>query len=192
MDGTGDRGRGTFARVEEASLEGVVLRPLELHADARGDLTEVFRASWLRDLAPVQWNLCRSRPGTLRGVHVHPTHWDYLLLVSGAMQLGLHDMRPESSTYGLSRRYELRETEPLAVAIPPGVAHGFYFPAAAMHLYAVDHYWNLADELGCAWSDPDHGLAWDVDAPRLSDRDRTAGSFAEMAAAWAAARPRAP
>ena len=160
---------------------GVVLRPLSNEQDCLGETVQLYRRDWPLDLAPVQWNLVSSRPDTLRGVHVHRTHWDYLCVLSGEMVVGLHDMRPHSRTYQLSVQYRLAGDRPTSIVIPPGVAHGFYFPAAATHCYAVSHYWNTSDELGCRWDDPMLDLTWPTTDPLLSPRDATAPSYEELA-----------
>lgn len=141
-------------------------------------------------MAPVQWNLVNSRPNTLRGVHVHVAHWDYLCVVSGEMLLGLHDMRPHSPTYRLAVQQRLSGAAPCSIAIPPGVAHGFYFASETCYFYAVSHYWNLSDELGCRWDDPELGLSWPTKSPLLSERDASAPSHGELARAFAAALDR--
>ena len=61
-----------------------------------------------------------------------------------------------------------------------GVAHGFTFEVSTTMVYAVSHYWNLDDEYGCRWDDPELEIDWSISDPMLSDRDATAGSFAEM------------
>ena len=60
---------------QRALPAGVALRPLRMHRDERGVLTEIFRESWA-GLAAVQWNAVRSAAGVLRGVHVHVRHAD--------------------------------------------------------------------------------------------------------------------
>ena len=101
------------------------------------------------------------------------------------MSLGMRDIRPESPTCGLAVIIELDSDTLQAVAIPPGVAHGFYFPRPSTHLYAVSEYWNMADELGCRWNDPALGLDWKSSAhPLLSERDEAAGSMDEMVSTY--------
>ena len=56
---------------DPTGIDGAVLVPLDGHGDARGCLTEVFRASWPGLFPVVQWNACRSQAGVVRGVHVH-------------------------------------------------------------------------------------------------------------------------
>ena len=153
---------------------------LESQADAGGVCTQVFHREWHLGIHPVQWNAVQSEANVLRGVHVHVVHEDYFVLLKGRMRLGLRDLRPGSLTEGNTAVLDLK-AEPLeAVCIPPGVAHGFYFTRRSLHLYSVSHYWTLADELGCHWSDPELRLDWRVREPLLSQRDASAGSLREL------------
>lgn len=174
-----------------SDLASVTFTRLTPHADERGVFAEVFRESWPTGIGPVQWNLVTSRANVLRGVHVHVTHADYLMCIAGEMMLVLNDTRPESPTCGKVEVHTLSERELRAVTIPPGVAHGFYFAKPAMHIYAVSHYWDMRDELGCRWNDPALRIDWGVADPILSERDRAAGGFDDMVAAFAERRARA-
>lgn len=167
--------------------DDVSIRPLPSHRDGAAWTTDVYRRDWPLDIAPVQWNLVSSKPSVLRGVHVHVHHWDYLHVVSGAMLLGLHDMRPRSPTYRLATRLCLDSDRPAGIAIPPGVAHGFYFASATAYIYAMSHYWTPVGELGCRWDDPELGLSWPVSDPVLSSRDAAAPSYFELGRTLAAA-----
>jgi dTDP-4-dehydrorhamnose 3,5-epimerase len=169
---------------------GLSLRPLSDGRDHIGSMTELYREDWQLDIAPVQWNFVRTRANTLRGVHVHPTHSDYLCILRGEMFLAVHDMRPDSPTYRLSAQLILSGDRPCTTTIPPGVAHGFYFASETSYVYAINRYWSLADELGCRWDDPELGLSWPATDPLLSTRDAAATSYAEMARAFAAAMSR--
>jgi dTDP-4-dehydrorhamnose 3,5-epimerase len=160
--------------------EGVILRDLKSYRDDRGCLTEVFRSQWANDEAFLQWNFVESEPNTLRGVHVHPVHADYLVTIQGLLMLGLHDLRNWSPTFGMSCLIDLSGDRMQSAFIPPGVAHGFYFPGASCYFYGVTDYWSPADELGCIWNDPQLGIPWPVTNPVLSQRDRDAGSFRRL------------
>jgi dTDP-4-dehydrorhamnose 3,5-epimerase len=166
--------------------DGVRLLPLTAHADARGTFTEVFRNEWGSGVEPVQWNLVASGPRVLRGVHVHQVHADYLLLAAGEARVGLHDLRGGSPTEGVSALLRLPASAPAALVIPPGVAHGFYFPVPSLHLYAVSHYWSTADELGCLFSDPELQIPWPDPDPVLSARDAALPALAALRAQLAA------
>jgi dTDP-4-dehydrorhamnose 3,5-epimerase len=163
---------------------GVRLHELVPHGDERGVFTELFRTSWELEVAPVQWNVVRTGANVLRGVHVHHRHADYLTLVDGRATIGLSDLREESPTDGLSAVVEFDAAAPAALVIPPGVAHGFYFAAPSIHVYAVSHEWDPSDELGCRWDDPDLEIAWPCSAPLISPRDAALGRVSELRAAW--------
>ncbi len=160
--------------------DGVALHRFTTHRDARGSFTEVFRAEWDVGVAPVQWNAVSSEQGSLRGVHVHLRHDDYLLYLKGRASVGLRDLRRGSPTEGMSALLELGEDRLSAIVIPHGVAHGFYHHEPSLHLYAVSRYWDAADELGCHWADPDLELSWPAEPTLVCERDATAPSLAEL------------
>jgi dTDP-4-dehydrorhamnose 3,5-epimerase len=163
---------------------GIKLSSLATHRDSRGNLTEIFRREWQFEIEPVQWNYVNSEANVLRGVHVHHQHIDYLLLCQGCMSLGLCDIRESSPTFGTRFLLELTDQKFQLVVIPTGVAHGFYFPSAASIIYGVSHYWDLKDELGCKWDDPELNLPWPAQTPNLSQRDLHAGTLHEMCLAY--------
>jgi dTDP-4-dehydrorhamnose 3,5-epimerase len=166
---------------------GVELRTLQPHADERGVFTELFRESWDVAVVPAQWNVVRSRENVLRGVHVHWRHADYLTVVSGRATIGLHDLRDDSETSGAGAVVALTSDAPATLTIPTGVAHGFYFHEPSIHVYAVTHEFDPADELGCRWDDPGLEIGWPCADPHLSDRDRALGSLSDLRARWNAA-----
>jgi dTDP-4-dehydrorhamnose 3,5-epimerase len=169
------------ASVRTTSLPaGVALHPLQTHGDDRGTFTELYREEWPTGVRPVQWNVVRSEPGVLRGVHVHVVHADYLTIVEGHASVALRDLRRDSPTAGRTAVVELRADAMAAIVIPVGVAHGFHFHEPSMHVYAVTAYWNTADELGCHWADPELALPWAPEEPHLSPRDDAAGSLADL------------
>ncbi len=152
------------------NIAGMQLTDLCVQSDERGFFSEIFRASWL-PTPFVQWNLVRSRATVLRGVHCHFRHSDYFVLLEGAALIGLTDIRPDSPTAGQTELLSLRSDRLQGLSIPPGVAHGFYFTEPSAHVYAVSHYWNRDDELGCRWDDPALGIPWPMSEVILSQRD---------------------
>jgi dTDP-4-dehydrorhamnose 3,5-epimerase len=164
---------------------GARLIDLTPHADVRGDFTELFRESWDAGQRPVQWNMVRSRANVLRGIHVHPDHEDYLVVLSGRMQLWLHDVRPASPACGKTIEIALDGTQPRAVVVPTGVAHGFYFPVESIHAYALSTYWDVRQDIGCHWTVPEIGMQAPANA-LLSERDAQAAGYDEMVDAYLA------
>lgn len=166
----------------EPTPVGVRVRTLTMHPDDRGVFTEVYRREWDTGVDPVQWNMVRSEAGALRGVHVHPRHTDYLMIISGSANVGLRDLRRGSATEGLSTLMPVSGDQLTALTIPRGVAHGFLFHEPSIHLYAVSHYWDTADELACHWSDPALGIEWPATPTLVSTRDQAAGSLSDLLA----------
>jgi dTDP-4-dehydrorhamnose 3,5-epimerase len=164
--------------------DGVSLIHLTPHGDDRGVFTELYRVSWDTGVSPNQWNAVRSEKNVLRGVHAHHTHIDYLTLLIGRATIGLHDLRPGSPTAGLGAIVDMDAGVPTALVIPVGVAHGFYFHEPSMHVYAVSHEFDPADELGCRWDDSDLDIDWPCEAPLLSPRDEGLGPLTELRSAW--------
>ncbi|HVL38738.1 MAG TPA: dTDP-4-dehydrorhamnose 3,5-epimerase family protein [Fimbriimonadaceae bacterium] len=178
--------------VEQAveGLVGVEVLALEMHGDDRGVFTEVYRDEWGVDPRPKQWNVVRSEANVLRGVHVHIVHHDYLILVDGRATIGLADLRARSASAGATTTLEMSGGDLVALRIPPGVAHGFYFHEPSIHVYSVSEYWNLADELGCHWADPDLGIDWPGIRPHISDRDESLPPLASLQDALASVQNR--
>lgn len=167
--------------------DDVRLMPLRTHPDERGDFTEFFRNEWHESPAPVQWNVSRTEPNALRGVHVHALHWDYLCVVAGEMVVGLHDLRPDTADLRRSVMLRLDGSRLQMLSIPPGVAHGFYSPQESLHVIGASGYYHPADHRRCRWDSPELGLDWPCAAPDLSPADRDAPSYRELRAAFVAA-----
>jgi dTDP-4-dehydrorhamnose 3,5-epimerase len=150
---------------------GVRLHPLVSHVDNRGSLVEIFRGTWDTGIGPVQWNFESSQAGVLRGVHVHLRRQDYVILVSGRASYGLRDLRRDSPTEGRTALLEMRGDQLVAITIPPGVAHGFYFHEPSSHVHALSEYWNPNELVGCNWSDPALGIPWPMTSAIVCERD---------------------
>ena len=167
---------------ETVDIVGVQLFRLEPHADPRGSLTETYRRDWVGGgHEALQANLSWSRPGVLRGLHWHRRQADYWCVLSGIAHVALVDLREGSPTR--LGTFELRidaGEQRYGLAIPPGIAHGFFAETEVLLLYLVDAYFEGDDEFGVAWDDPGLGLAWPSAAPILSERDRSNPSLDEV------------
>jgi dTDP-4-dehydrorhamnose 3,5-epimerase len=159
--------------------QGLDIRELKPIADARGTLVELFRSDW--NINPSQqWNLVATAANTLRGVHVHADHDDYLVVLDGLMHLGLHDLRSNSPTSGFSTIVELSGDRLQAAFIPRGVMHGFHCPKDTRFLFGLSECWVPSDDFACRWDDPELGIAWSAREPMISKRDADAPSLHEL------------
>jgi dTDP-4-dehydrorhamnose 3,5-epimerase len=145
-------------------IEGVVVKPLVVHADDRGLLMEV-----LRDDEPVfrevkQTTFTLTYPGVIKAFHWHRRQWDVWFFASGMAQTVLYDLREGSPTCGRTDVLYMGEQRPLVVAIPPGVAHGYRVLGsmpAGLFYHTTEHYDPAApDEERIPFDDPRVGFDW--------------------------------
>jgi dTDP-4-dehydrorhamnose 3,5-epimerase len=114
-------------------------------------------------------------------MHVHFCHADYLIVIGGEMQLGLCDIRPDSADFGAREIISLSGDKLSWVHIRPGILHGFYTPRSSTIVWGLSHGWDMDDEFGCQWNDPDLALNWPViDDPLVSGRDAGYGSYSQL------------
>lgn len=165
-------------------IDGVDFIDLSAVADARGSLV-TLHAEGPGPLRLPQWNWIRSKPNVLRGMHVHQFYDEYYVPMQGPMFFGLADMRPHSPTYRqvMGFRWDGRDR---AFIVPKGVAHGVCCEEAFMLAYGLTNVFDGAGELGCRFDDPEIEIDWPVRDPILSERDSTAGTFADLLASYAA------
>jgi len=162
--------------------DGVRLTPLKMHHDERGWVMEIFRGEWNVICSPCQWNAGVSEANVMRGPHLHLRHHDYLTVLKGRVSVGLLDLRLDSSTYRRAALIELSDRELAAIMLPNGVLHGIYSHETTLLVYGLDRYYDPGEDLACRWDDPALGIPWPCAEPILSERDRNAGSLAEMEA----------
>lgn len=128
-----------------SEIEGVLIKPLKRFTDARGWLMEVFREDELPEgFRPAMGYLSLTHPGIARGPHEHRHQTDGFAFLSGLFRLTLWENRP-----GRPRRrevYEVGETNPVFVAVPPGVVHAY------RNIGATDAFvLNFPDRLYAGW-----------------------------------------
>lgn len=168
-----------------SEIAGVSAALLEVHVDERGSFTEYFSTCRDNGLDAVQWSVVTSRPGVLRGMHLHRRHDEYFAVISGHASVGLHDLRPGSPTYGQAALYDVDASLPVRLIFPRGLVHGWLFHEATVHLQAVSEpYVDYGDDdnHGCHWSDPELGIEWPFEPSVVSERSDGFGTLAELRA----------
>jgi dTDP-4-dehydrorhamnose 3,5-epimerase len=104
--------------------DGVRIRPLNTHIDARGSLAELFDLRWGWHAEPLVFAyMFTIRPGIVKGWNLHREHEDRYALVSGEMALVLFDPRPDSPTCGEVCRIVLSGHSRCLVNVPRNVWH---------------------------------------------------------------------
>jgi dTDP-4-dehydrorhamnose 3,5-epimerase len=164
---------------ESDVIAGVFHVEPSVHGDARGLFVETYRREWFphgREM--IQANRADRARGAVVGLHYHLHQADYWYVPYGTARVVLHDLRAGGPTDRATACFDLGARadgshDHGGVFIPPGVAHGFAALTDMTITYLVDGYYNVADELGVAWDDPEIAADWGLADPVLSDRDRT-------------------
>ena len=162
------------------------LRP-HIFRDARGFFIESynrarFAAAGITDVF-VQDNHSCSVKGTLRGLHYQLHHAQSKLcrVVEGEALDVAVDIRAGSPTFGKWASVVLSAAAQNQIYIPRGFAHGFLvLTERVQFLYKCSDFYDAADEHTILWSDPQIGIAWDIAAPLVSERDARALTLAEL------------
>ena len=165
--------RSSRPRSIELPIAGVEVLDLPREDDARGALVELCRASWVEPDEPVQWNAITNRAGSLRGVHWHNDHADFIAPVHGSVLVAAVDLRIGSPTEGHAELVTLDANEPRAIVIAAGIGHGFFSAGESVVMYGVSRYWDPHDEHGVRWDDPALGIPWprETEDALVSGRD---------------------
>jgi dTDP-4-dehydrorhamnose 3,5-epimerase len=168
-----------MAKITESDvIAGVQHVEPDVHGDDRGIFVETYRREWFahgREM--IQGNRVDRQAGAIVGLHYHLHQADYWYVPQGRARVVLHDLRSGSPTEGKTASFDLGTRadgthDHSGVFIPPGVAHGFAASTPLILTYLVDGYYNVADELGVAWDDPEIAGDWGVTDPILSGRDQ--------------------
>lgn len=125
--------------------------------------------------------------GVLRGVHFQrgPMAQAKLVrVIRGKVFDAIVDLRPESPTFGHWQGFELSAENFLLLFVPRGFGHGFCtLEENTEFVYKVDNYYSPEHDSGIVWNDPDLKIAWPVENPVLSEKDRNLGSFKDFSQA---------
>ena len=111
----------------QIKINGVICSPLEIYADQRGWLAEIFRQDELApEYFPAMAYVSVTKPGVARGPHAHRDQTDLFCFYGpGDFKVILWDNRADSPTFGKRQEFLLGESLPAVLIIPPGVVHGY-------------------------------------------------------------------
>ena len=162
-------------------IQDCTIVPISANRDERGCLFEVYRQSWSGLFPTVQWNVCSSSAGVVRGAHAHVNYSEFYTLPLGRVVLGLADIRRDSPTFGQSIQLNWSAQDGFAVIVPVGVAHVVLFEEDSLLAFGLSGYWEPTyDVVGCQWDAPEFGFMWPARRVSRSARDTDASGYTEM------------
>ena len=168
-------------------LPGVILIEPVVYRDDRGFFLETYQVKKYAEAGIpqpfVQDNLSHSSQGVLRGLHfqiIRPQ--GKLVRVSqGEIFDVAIDIRRGSPTFSRWIGVELSAENFRQLYIPPGFAHGFCVLSQEAEVeYKCTELYEPKGELTLRWNDPAINISWPIEAPILSDKDRTAKGLNDL------------
>jgi dTDP-4-dehydrorhamnose 3,5-epimerase len=108
-----------------ANLEGVVVTPLKIIPDERGQVMHMLRAdaSHFKQFGEIYFSCVY--PGVTKGWKLHTASWSNLAVPIGRVKFVLHDLRENSPTKGQFQEVYLGENAYQLLTTPPGVAYAW-------------------------------------------------------------------
>lgn len=169
------------------SIPEVLLIEPKAFGDARGWFLETWQEKRYAEFGIperfVQDNVSRSQKGVLRGLHYQHPHGQGKLvqvLVGKVYDVAV-DIRQNSPTFGQWAGCKLTEENHHQLYIPSGFAHGFcVLSETAIFSYKCTDFYNSDCEAGILWNDPDIGIAWPIESPELSEKDKQSAALKDV------------
>ncbi|HEX2026109.1 MAG TPA: dTDP-4-dehydrorhamnose 3,5-epimerase family protein [Actinomycetota bacterium] len=147
-------------------IEGVWIKDLKVIPDERGRLMEILRNDDEGFERFGQVYLSTTRPGVVKGWHLHRVQVDLVTCVKGMIKLAMYDAREGSPTVGLVREVFIGDHNPQLVKIPAGVYHGWKCisdeEAYVINVPSEPYNRESPDEYRAAWDSPDIPYSWDI------------------------------
>jgi dTDP-4-dehydrorhamnose 3,5-epimerase len=173
-------------RIETSLPDVWELRP-KIIGDARGFFLETYHRIKLGELGItdsfVQDNHSSSRKHTMRGLHYQLKHPQAKLcrVVEGEALDVAVDIRLGSPHFGKWTSVLLSASRQNQIYIPKGFAHGVLALTDRVQLlYKCSDFYDLGDEHGVSWSDPDLKISWGISNPLVSEKDAKLPTLAKI------------
>ncbi len=174
----------------QTPIPGLIVIQPKVFGDERGYFLETYSKSRYDNVGIstdfVQDNVSYSAQGILRGLHFqNPNGQGKLVTVlDGEVFDVAVDIRYGSPTFGKWFGLFLTSESKRQLWVPAGFAHGFVVTSeTALFLYKCDNYYQPQAEFSILWNDPDIGIEWPVENPRLSSKDQHAKRLRDINAA---------
>ena len=106
-------------------IDGVKVKKLKIVPDERGRVMEILRSDDPDFIRFGQAYMTTGYPGVVKAWHFHEKQTDHFCVVAGMMKIVLYDGRDRSPTKGVYNEFFAGVHNPILIAIPPLVFHGF-------------------------------------------------------------------
>ena len=148
-------------------IDGVTIKELVSHADARGFFRELIRASDPAFSAGFgQLSHALVHPGVVKAWHGHRVQMQWTYVIAGALKVVIYDARASSATARNRLELLLGDGFPAQIySLPPGVLHGYCCVSGPAHvLYVTSGEYDPGEEIRLPPDDRAIGYDWAQDA----------------------------
>jgi len=174
-------------KIYKTPLVGFNIIEPDFFQDERGFFLETYHEKRYKEFGIndvfLQENHSRSKKNVLRGMHfqINQPQAQIVTVMRGCIFDVVVDLRLDSKTFGNWHGIELSDSGPRQVYMAPGFAHGFLVLSewADMH-YNVSTHYNVSDDGGILWNDPDVAIQWPVTNPIISPKDKKLKYFNDL------------
>ena len=146
-------------------IEGVALKKLTTHEDARGFFREIIRVNdEIFKEGFGQWSHSMMRKDVIKAWHIHNLQTDWWYVPKGVLRVALYDNRADSPTYKELMELVMGDGhDAVILRVPPGVAHGCKCIKGPTHLlYVTSKVYNPQDEGRIPFDDREIGYNWQI------------------------------
>lgn len=172
--------------VKKTSIPGLLVLDRPIFEDDRGFFREIFHKDELEEVAGInfdgiQMNHSHSKKNVLRGIHAE--RWNKIVYpLNGEVFVAIVDIREDSETFGKVETFVINDQNRVGLFIPEGLANSLCVTSevAVDYIYLVDSYYDGSDTRAIAWDDADLNIAWPIENPIISDRDKGNPTLREM------------
>lgn len=151
------------------SIHDVEVRGLQVNADERGHLVEIYREDWDEfDPEPAMSYYSLTYPGITRAWHRHQRgQIDYFVCPMGRIKVGIYDDRDGSPTRGELDSFVIGEHNQKLVRVPGDCWHGFKAiggePAFLINFPSKLYDYEEPDETRLPYDTKEIPMDWDED-----------------------------
>ena len=176
-------------KVIQTDIKEVLVIVPDVFNDDRGYFYESFNSKRYLEQAGldfnfVQDNISKSQKGTVRGLHYQVGDFaqgKLCKVILGKVLDVAVDIRFGSPTFGKYVSVELSEENQNQIWLPPGFAHGFsVLSDEAVFMYKCTALYSKKDERAIIFNDEDLGIDWQIESPKVSEKDLVAKKFKEI------------
>lgn len=167
-------------KVEQTTLEGVIIIQLDSFKDHRGEFVETYNEAIYKengiDIHFIQDDISVSKKNVLRGIHGDNVTWKLVSSLFGKIFFIVVNCDTESENFGKWQSFILSDENRQQILVPPGYGNAhLVLSNMAIFSYKQSTYYDRSSQFSYKWDDPRFDISWPIKTPILSQRDKSSG-----------------